>query len=400
MSQLCELVIFGKKAAYHHKFSSTFTKIQQTCHLHIPRIKPTMELDKQRRALEKATDLDLFYTSFLQSDDSRQSIDDLSAHVDIESAFDELRQLKTQHVALSTGRLFMQEVLKNQPIETVATAKDAAMAEASLRENKEKVRAIKSKRSATEKRLPDLIGELVECERLRQMRASKIRRRMLKEQAAVRSSEVFEAIQNRDIDTIESLVSHIDEVDENSCQTIIQFLRAEEGEVHRHGTSSRSRVDAFRKEVEEDMYLVEGLERRANELQSKLQVINSSVQNAQAIRADITLQEQSALVLHSLIGVHVREVRTDGLSIAIKAMLFVPECTSVDRSRTTHLLDFEFKHGSDGDAHDGTQLYDVMLQPSDVSVRDLGDVTFPLAVQTVVKRLGDFMREKHASATR
>lgn len=356
---------------------------------------PNMDIESQREALSRATDFDLFLSSFLPADESHQSIDEVSADVDIQSAFDELRYLKQESVALTTARLVMTQILTNQPIEKVTTAKDVVLAEASLREGKEKLRVIKKKRNEADKRLPDLIEEVSQCVQQRDLRAAEVRRNILKEQAAVRSQQVREALERHDIDAIESLISHIDEVDISSCNEMLDFLRKEKAVANRDGTSCRTRVDTLLKEVEDDREIVQDKEDRASELESRIQSIDASIAPASAIRSEIALHEQLVFVLSSLGGLKIREIRRGGLSIAINAMLFVPNCSTIDRSRTTHFLDFEYGNSDGGENQEDTDLFDVMLQPADVSVKDLRNSDLRLVVQIVIRRLRDFMMDKH-----
>lgn len=354
------------------------------------------DFENQYRAIDEACNIDLVHTGLLASDDSQQTVEELSAEIDIQAAFDEIRFLKSHLVRLWSVESVLQQLQLDKTIETVATAKESARLDCSLLETKKSLRAVKRARADADKQLPNLVQDVVSGLRVRDVTAGHIRQHLHKRRATVRAREVQSAISQRDLPVIEDMVDHIDEVDSKICGDLIRLLREEKASASKNASQSRARVEELRRDVENLEAAVTVRDERMMELQSRITTVDSIVENAPSIRNDILLERRLASTLRAVSGVAVREVRGGGLSLSINAGMFARLPRQIPRNYMTHSLDIEFGCDSNNKS-DISEVYDVMLNPRDVSL-NLRNSKFEWATRVTLSALRIFMEQKYQSS--
>lgn len=359
----------------------------------------TLEIADQRQALEDAYALELVHASFLVADDSQKSVDTLSADVDIQAGFDEIRQLKTQLVAVRSLELFLQQIRLDNTIETVATAKESASEDFSLREAKESLRSVKKVRVETDKRLPDVVQDIVTNLRRRDAVAGQIRRHIRQQRAAERAREVQHALETRDLNAIERLVDHIDEVDRPSCVDMIHLVREEKKAANKDATQIRAQVEAERRDVEELEETVNIRDEHMRDLNRRIAAVDSVIECAPELRHTISLERRLGMALHALTGITVWDVHEGGLSLAVDAHIFSNIMRKKAQGHSSHTLTFKFTAPNNcSTTEDCSEVSDVFLDSRDEDLSISSDVCgspFLWAARDLLSTLRIYTEQKY-----
>lgn len=347
-------------------------------------------LDKQTAALRNISDVDLSYQSIL--DDHEDSKDLPPVDVQIAAAFQELRQLKAQHLEMRTRELFLNRILDAKSFDELAPMEETGRLEVEVNHEKTTLRQIKKARSESEKSVANAAIKLEKNLHHSETEKKKVASLLQKAKYSIRSKSVDAILAERDINKIESLVPDIDELDTHCCDKIIQFLREEKNVLRKEAHNRSEDVDNMRVAVEQLQADVDKLELERNRLQNEISKNDQKDPNFSHLRHECMLQEQLESVMASLTGLRVAATHNDGISFEINASVLLPDHETIDRD-LTYELNVKFDEENLGI----TKIVALTLRPQDVQVTDIcdePDLTLPMAVQLVYMRLIKHLKEK------
>lgn len=356
------------------------------------------DIATQQEIYQQVLDSELFYKAVLSQDEPHPLPDRLTADEDILACFDEIRVLKSQLTSLKAYANFVSEVLTDKPVDQLSTPKEAAIADNVLSKEKQNLRSIKRERAAVDSRLPATIEELFIAARKQDQQMSRLRNQLLRSKASIRAKEVDAAIASGNAKVLESLVDVIDEVDKESCEKIIDFMRQVTTTNERDGSQLSSEVDALRSQLMQRRISLEQLQKKKEELERRKEHIAHTVPGALQAHAKGAFEEQLSKVLFAFGGVRVKYMRENGIQIAIDSTIFGSDAARHRRgseySKTTHMLDIEFdtEDSSESVVMRGLRVRGIDLTPPDVPVSDLKQVPLKWAVHEVNSRLCKFVK--------
>lgn len=351
----------------------------------------------QQEVYQQTLETNLFFSSFLSNDDSHPPADKLSADKDIQACFEEIRTLKSQLTPLEAYSKFIARILTENPIDKLATPKEAAIADTALCKEKQTLRAIKKERADMDANLPAIVEQVVASSRKRDAQSSRLERQLRASKAAMHAGEVNSAIKSQNITALERLIDVIDEVDEEHCEKIIALMQNLKAEDEYIASQRYATVDSLRNQVSERKTTLDLLQRKAADLDIHIEQINRTVPGASECRNECELSQMLMNCIFALGGVRVKQMREDGMKIAIDATIFgssdMKHRWGTEHIRVTHVLDIKIDP-MEVDDGSGCDLYvqDVTLDPPDVAVSDLKYAPLTWAVREVNSRLRNFIR--------
>lgn len=344
--------------------------------------------DTEQELHRQNLDISLSNDSLLQAP-SRPS-DTPPVDLEIQSSFDELRRLKFQFVELRTKEIFLKRILETKSLEDLPSSNEAGRAEVALAESKRELREIKASRRQAEERERDILVEIGKAFRENKASYENVQKRISDVRAAVRSNDAEKVLSERDIDSIQSLLKHIDELDEHCCRDIVQVLQEEKRVIEREAKEKSTHVDSLRKKVRDMQNEVDSLEHETTKLKEEIAKNDNGDSGAATLRREYALLNEMDAVLAALGGVHVSEVRANGMSFEFNAALFMPFVEGRNREISTHLLDVEFAEEDIGNV----RIANMAISPPDINVTDLCDdniSSLPMSIQIVGCRLAAYM---------
>lgn len=354
------------------------------------------DIATQQEVHQQVLDTELFYNSVLSQNESQSLPDELPLEREELACFEEIRGLKLQLMPSKSYSNFISEILTENPVDQLSTPKEAAIADNILSKEKQTLRSIKRKRAEGKSRLPSIIEELGAADRRQDRLVGRLRQQLLASKASIHANEIDTAIVSENIQVLESLVGVIDEVDKESCEKIIAFVRRVTAMNERDGSQLSSRVDALRRQLTKRRMTTEQHQKKKEDLERRKEHIAHTVPGALQDITKGALEDQLSMVLFAFSGIKVVSIHENGTRIAIDSTIF--SCGNdrlswgSDRSRETHMLDieFDFDDASD-DVARGLHVWGVTLSPPDVPVSDLKNVPLECAVREVNFRLHEFV---------
>lgn len=321
--------------------------------------------------------------------EEESKIGDIPIDFEIQATLEHLKRLKFQNIGLRTKELFLQRVLDSKSVEdTFPTPQDVAKLELSLGREKTKLRSIKAARAAAEKSLEDAASNIDRVAGERDMARAEIDRTISNIKATSRLEVVKTALESGHENALEKLVRDVDELDAACCQHVTHELRKQKRTIEKEARARSNRSETLRAEVEELEKEVSEMEHESTSLQAQISKGDKENKNAEELRREWTLQEELAELLSALVGIRIRDVRENGMTIDINSSVFAKP-TSVAKSPTaTHTLDIEFGSNELGE----TVVAYIHLSPGDVHVSDIVEdmnLSLEKGVQKVFSR---FMR--------
>lgn len=340
----------------------------------------TESLEADQKLLEQAINVPLNCSKFLpQGPDKRKPSEEVPCELRIQAAFDRLKRIKAQHIAVRTHKIFLSHLASGRPVEEIATAQATGLAEATLRSAKQTLRTVKASRMDATRRLAEAASSLGAQIDSRDAEAVSVEALLRRARCAARAGQVAEALESRDLRQIEALVDHIDEVDGPACEDLVFALREEKELANRLATQSRERVDVLRSEVDALREEVSTMEKASSELQEKIAGTEEEVKGAAQMKKECMFQENLEGVMASLGGVRIIDIRSNGMSFEICAHLVQPYVAGDDRSKATHVLDVQMD--------DSALTGEVTLDPPEVEVTDLQGKALPWVLRNICSRL-------------
>lgn len=361
------------------------------------------DIATQQEVYQHILDTELFYNSVLPQNESQPLPDELPLEREELACFEEIRGLKLQLAPSKSYSNFISEILTEKPVDQLSTPKEAAIADNILSKEKQTLRSIKRNRAEANSRLSPIIEELCAAGRRQDCLVDRLRQQLLASKVSIHANEVDTAIVSENIQMLESLVGVIDEVDRESCEKIIAFVRQVTATNEREASQLNTRVDALRRQLNQKCMTTEQRKKKEEDLERRKEHIAHTVPGALQANIKGALEERLSMVLFACSGVTVESIHENGIQIAIDSTIFSYGDNILrwrsDHSRKTYMLDieFDFDDASD-DMTRGLHVRKVTLSPPDVPVSDLKKVPMECAVREVNFRLCEFVRRSGNNA--
>jgi chromosome segregation ATPase len=335
------------------------------------------------RFLTESTPTDSYYEAALQDHDAQEGQGPVS--VQIAEVIEELQQLKFLFIEVATKEMFLKKLsdtrsLPSLPMqELVAAEMEAGQEKAELKKSKSaRAEAMESLDSAC-RALSTSVQENMRC---REEFGNAVGRGL----AELRLQNVMRTLENRSIESLESLASEAGSLDAKSCEHILSQTcdelheaKRDKAEFDAEMQDLRQRADALRNDQVK-------LESEVSDLNNLLEKTEKEDEEARQLRIESTRHRALYSALSSLTRTRISCMEEGRLCLEITISRAAGNLTTtIEKLDMIYVLDMALMD------QPGSFVSSIILTPPDVDVSSLLYTEYPMTVQQATHEVIDLL---------